>query len=328
MNIAILGLGQIGASIGLALAPHKERITRIGIDRESRVAQQAKKIDAVDKIALQRKTAVQDADLVLLALPSDELQETIAHIAPYLKEGAVVVDTSPAKSAVAGWMKESLPQGRHYVALFPAINPAYLLDPRGGIEAAHADLFKNGIVAVSTPGETSAQALQLATELVRLLEAEVLYTDMLEVDGIMSTVHILPQLIASSLLGMTVGQPGWRDSRKLTGRPYARLVSALHDQDGPGALGASALHNRENITRLLDRLINGLQKLRNDIANQDAKSLEKRLRQAYEGDQSWWQERQVGQWARQELGVQEIPTIGETWRGILLGGLGKKKTRR
>jgi prephenate dehydrogenase len=69
VNITIIGLGQIGTSVGLALADKTELVYRLGHDRELGKARKAKKMGALDKVSLNLPSAVRDADLVLLALP-------------------------------------------------------------------------------------------------------------------------------------------------------------------------------------------------------------------------------------------------------------------
>ena len=52
IQLTIIGLGQIGASVGLALAKHKESISRVGHDKDREAVNLAKENDAVDKIAM------------------------------------------------------------------------------------------------------------------------------------------------------------------------------------------------------------------------------------------------------------------------------------
>ena len=49
IQITIIGLGQIGASIGMALAPKSDLTDRIGYDVDPKVMRQAPKLGAVDK---------------------------------------------------------------------------------------------------------------------------------------------------------------------------------------------------------------------------------------------------------------------------------------
>ena len=168
-QITIIGLGQIGTSVGLALSGHKEEMKRVGHDLDIVIARQAEKIGAIDRVAVNIPSAVEKSEVVLLSLPSDQVFETLELIAPYLAEGCVVLDTAPIKQAVFDWIQELLPAGRFYVGLIPVINPAYLNEGTNGQEAAHADLFHNGLMAVAAPSSTHPDALQFASDLTRLI---------------------------------------------------------------------------------------------------------------------------------------------------------------
>ena len=125
IQITIIGLGQIGASIGLALAKIKDQAIRIGNDREPGIARQAEKSGAVDKTMINLPSAVKDADIVILALPVDEIRETMEVIAQDLKPGVVLIDTSPVQGGLLQWAQELLPgNDRYFVALTPSLNPA------------------------------------------------------------------------------------------------------------------------------------------------------------------------------------------------------------
>jgi len=110
VQLTIVGLGQIGTSVGLALAEESELIYRMGHDREIRAARRAEKLGALDKVSVNLLSAVEEADLVLLALPVDQIQETLKFIKDDLKPAAVVMDTGPVKQTVASWAKELLPE--------------------------------------------------------------------------------------------------------------------------------------------------------------------------------------------------------------------------
>ncbi len=97
IQITIIGLGQIGASIGLALAERKDSIERVGHDIDPGVAKQAQKLGAVDRIEYNLPRSVENADVVLLSIPVDQMRETLEIIAADLKEGCVVLDTAPVK---------------------------------------------------------------------------------------------------------------------------------------------------------------------------------------------------------------------------------------
>jgi prephenate dehydrogenase len=324
IEIAIVGLGQIGASVGLALAEHTDLVHRVGHDRELGNSQRAKEMGALDGVTINLLSAVRSADIVLLSLPIDQLRETITHIAPELKEGAVVMDTGPVKEIVAAWAGELLPQGRYYVGLTPVLNPAYLHEHETGLKAAHADLFRSGLIAIVAPPRTPSAPIKLAADLARLLGADPLFFDPVEVDSLMAATHILPQLVSAALLSATVDQPGWREGRKIAGRAYAETTGAASLLGEPEALTSSALLNRENVLRWMDGLIAALNHLRADLYAQDAQALEARLQRARSGRETWWQQRQAANWQGEENApAVEAPTGSEVFGRLL--GLGQRK---
>ncbi len=297
IQLTIVGLGQIGTSIGLALAQESETFQRVGHDRDVEIARHAQKLGAVERVVANLPSAVREADIVILAVPADQIRPTLEIIAQDLRENAVVMDTSPAKVAAAAFAKELLPEKRHYVGLTPVINPAYLHQSEAGIAGAHADLFQRGLVAIVTPPSTSADALQLAADLVRLLGAAPLFADLDEIDGLVATTYVLPQLMAAALVNATVDRPGWREARKITDQSFAHASAPSISSYAASSLASSALLNRENVVRVLDGSIAELQALRGEIAADDAVALQKRLDSAWRGYGQWLKERLAASWA-------------------------------
>lgn len=323
VNITIIGIGQIGASVGLALAEHTDLVFRIGHDRELRKARKAEKMGALDKVFINLPSAVQDADLVLLALPVDQIQETLEVIKEDLKEGVVVMDTSPVKQVVATWTSEILPPERYYVGLTPALNPAYLHDIDSGLEAARPDLFRDGLMGIVSPPGVPSEAIKLAADLTRLLGASPLFADPVEIDGLVAATKIVPQLMAASLLNATVGKPGWLESRKIAGRSYADVSAPIMYPTEPKSLTTAAMLNRENVIRVIDSVVAAMNALRNDLKNEDEQALEERLIHAREGRQIWLQGRLAANWAAEETTSVEAPTASEMLGRFI--GRGRKK---
>jgi prephenate dehydrogenase len=322
VQITIVGLGQIGASAGLALAEHKSLLYRLGHDKDPEVAKKAQKLGAVEDVKFNLPSSVRDAKIVLLCLPVSELRATLESIALDLPEGAVVMDTAPVKEAVAKWAQEILPAGRYYVGLLPAINPVYLHRNETGVDSARADFFENGLISLNALPGTPEEAVKLASDLILLLGATPLYGDMFETDGLMTSTHLVPQLLAVALLNAVVDQPGWNDARKLAGRPFAALTSAAAYQDGLDGLTEATLLNRKNVARVLDVLISTLGNLRQDIADGNREGVFDRIEQALEGRERWVMDRFSGKGMEQEKAdLSEIPSVWER----LFGSRKKRK---
>ena len=77
--------------------------------------------------------------------------------------------------------------------------------------------LKKGLIGIVSPPQTDSGAIKLAADLTRLVGADPLFADPVEVDGLMSATHLLPQLLAAALLNATIDQPGWREAQKLAG---------------------------------------------------------------------------------------------------------------
>jgi len=325
VQVTIIGLGQIGTSIGLALAEHADLVRRIGHDKDHSVARAAEKLGALDEVKINLPDSVREADIVLLSLPVSEIRETLEVIAQDLKEGAVVMDTAPVKGTVTQWAKELLPPERFYVSLVPVINPEYLHEAEIGVPAARTDLFDKGLMMIASSPGTPGEAVKLAADLTRLVGATPFYADLAEADGLMAATHILPQLAAVALLTATVEQPGWREARKVAGRHYA---AGTIFPDGPQALREAALHNKDNVVRVLDNLIAALQGLRNSIAQEDRDGLSQRLERAAEDRETWMLQRFAADWVGEELKGEDAPQLGEVLKSVFFGVRKKKGEKK
>jgi prephenate dehydrogenase len=318
VQVTILGLGQIGASIGLALGEHKDLVRRIGNDAEPNIAKRAEKMGAVDHIIFNLPSSVRQADLVILAVPVGEVHGVLEVISQDLKEGAVIIDTSAAKEAVARWAAELLPPERHFVAWTPTLNPAYLHETVFGLDAAHADLFQNCLIFITTPPGAAAPAIKLASDLTSLVGGKPFFADQAEVDGLLAANTLLPELSAAALIHAVMDQPGWAEGRKLAGRQFALATSPILGLDGNQAVAPAALANRENVVRVIDNLIASLTQLRTAIQDNDSAGLQKQIQEAQEDREIWIGQRKINDWVSVDSPPSALPTAGDVL-GRLVG---------
>jgi prephenate dehydrogenase len=321
VQITIVGLGQIGSSIGLALKAHEVNVHRVGHDKDPQAAKEAQKAGAVDDVKYNLPASIREAKIVILALPLSAMRETLEIIAPDLQEGTLVLDMAPAKATVAAWAKELLPPGRFYIGLTPAINPEYLHGTEFGVKAARADLFEHGLMVVNAPLGTPGNVFNLAMEFVQLVGARPLLMDTTEADGVFSAMHVLPQLAAAALLDATVDRPGWQEARKLAGRPYATVTAGMAYHDDVESLQVTALGNRENVVRLLNVYIASLIRLRDEIDANDRESVNVSLEDALQGRIRWFDERIAADWLKGEAQQIDAPSFGDRVNQMLFGSM-------
>ncbi len=322
VQITIIGLGQVGASVGLALAAHKDDVFCVGHDKDFSIERAALQKGVLTKTEHNLPRAVQDAGLVLLALPVHQVRETLGFIAPDLMKGTVVVDTSPLKSEVANWARDILPEGCHYVGLVPTIAAEFLQETGKGLDSAKADLFKDSIFLVDAPAGTPGEALASVTNLVKLLGANIMIADIVESDGLMTSVYLLPQLVSAALLNANINQPGWKEARKVAERAFH---SATFMQDDPETLRMLSLQNRENVMRVLNTMISSLVDLRDNIEDGNDQAVKAQLQAAHKGREEWLDDRFSATWADKKAPPVDQISLKERLLGSLLGKSPKDK---
>lgn len=300
IQLTILGLGQIGTSAGLALSKYKDSILRVGHDKSRKAVNYAKENDAVDKTTLTLEGAVKDADIILLALPFQEIQPVLEFIAQDLKEDALVMDTAPLKNPVIGWAKEHMPENTHYVGLLPVIKSEYLEEFEHGPETAHEDLFEGSLMAVVTSHTASEEAINTASNFVQLLGATPYFADPLELDGVMSMIHLMPQILAAAMLDISQNAPGWREGRKFAGKEYTQMTNSFGKDEISGALSTAVNYNQENTTRLINDIIRYLVELRDMEPPPTQGDLKSRFEKLQLERDLWLDERQDTPWTERQ----------------------------
>jgi prephenate dehydrogenase len=194
-TVAIVGVGLIGASFGLALRKAGFAGEIIGVSSDAAIAGGLKR-GAISSAASLEKAA-QTADLVYLAQPVDRILETISLLAPFLRAGTLVTDAGSTKEQIVARAFAHLPAGS-----FLGGHPIAGKEQRGP-EAADADLFRDHLY-VLTPARTSDSLThnkgeQAFRQTLDSLGARVMEMSPQEHDHTMAFTSHLPQLLSTAL---------------------------------------------------------------------------------------------------------------------------------
>lgn len=300
IQVTIIGLGQIGTSAGMALRKYKPEILRVGHDKLREAVSYAQNNDAVDKTALTLSGAVKDADIVLLALPLQEILPIVEHIAQDLKEGALVLDTAPLKSPLIQGIEELLPENVNYVSITPVIKAEYLDEIKHGYETAHEDLFDKSVMGLIVSQTADEKAVNMAANFIHLLGASPYFIDAVEMDGLMSTIHLMPQLLAAVMLEISQEAPGWREARKFASKHFSQMTNSFGRDDMNGELAAWMELNPENTIRLIDDLIGALENLRDRTSAPNREELMEAFGMLQQKRDIWLDERIDSPWTTAE----------------------------
>jgi prephenate dehydrogenase len=247
-RLAIIGLGLIGGSLGLAIKRAQPKELEIsGFDREAGTAARARKSAAIDVEAREPARAVEGAAIVVVATPISQMRTAFEAIAPALGEGAVVTDTGSTKREVLRWARELLPEEVSFVGGHPMAGKEV-----SGLDAADASLFDAKPWAITPAPDTPVRAIQTIESLATLAGARPVVVDPAEHDTYVGAVSHLPIILASALFALASGSQAWPDLAALAG-PGFRDTTRLASTD-PDLSHDIALTNRENIVHWLDRL--------------------------------------------------------------------------
>ncbi|RPI55735.1 MAG: prephenate dehydrogenase, partial [Chloroflexi bacterium] len=289
-RIAIVGLGLVGSSLGLALRQAEVTSAVVGHDRDRKLSVEAKDRGAVDRTEWNLISAVEKSDIVILSEPTDALPSTMQAIGPYLRPGCVVMDTAPLKGPVLAWAAEFLPEQVHFVGANP------ILPSAAGSQPARADLFQRSLFCIVPSNTADEASVKLISDLVGILGAQPLFLDAAEHDGLLGGVEHLPRLLALALMELAVQQPSWRELRRVAG-PAFESGTRLVEEDA-ASLSLLAISNRENLLRWLDSYSAVLISLRQALAEGEAQTeaLTGRFRKAGEERRKWVADQAAGRW--------------------------------
>lgn len=217
-TVAIIGVGLIGGSFGLALqkAGFPGRI--IGVSSESTIAA------ALERGAIHRGVTLEEAaasaDLIYLAQTVSGILTTLDRLGPLVRPGTLVTDAGSTKVEIVRNAIETL-RGCHFLGGHPMAGKE-----ARGVEAADANLFRDRIY-ILTPRDSAEMETAEAKALVAWIErfgATVLMLSPEEHDNTVAYTSHLPQLASTALAAvlaalpadrLTVAGPGARDMTRL-----------------------------------------------------------------------------------------------------------------
>ncbi len=154
-RVAIIGLGLIGGSLGLALRQAKAARQVAGFDITKGVGDRARKLGAIDQSCASLADAVRGSELIILATPVGAMRPLLQQLATSASPGAVVTDVASTKAQVISWAEEYLPATISFVGGHPIAGKEI-----SGIEAADAALFKQCVYCLTPTKRTSPAALE------------------------------------------------------------------------------------------------------------------------------------------------------------------------
>jgi prephenate dehydrogenase len=201
-RVAILGTGQIGTMVGMALrAAPDHAVEEVAVwDRDPAAMEACLRRAGSDRLLKGPEEAV-GSDLIILATPVGQIVGLVRELGPKLGPRQLLVDTGSAKLEVARAMQRWVPETAGAVGGHPLCGSS---EP--GPWSADPALLK-GATFVLCPVRTDPPALGTARRLVELLGSSALELDAAEHDHLLARSSHLPHLVAAALAEMSGDVP-------------------------------------------------------------------------------------------------------------------------
>ena len=192
-NVLLIGLGLLGASLGMALRGKAYR--RLGWTRRSEVRTWALENNVIDESCDDLKKLLGKADLTVLCLPIPRIMEYIETYADCWKPGAVVSDIGSVKEVIVNCGEKFLaPRGVNFVGGHPMAGTEKM-----GPFAAFESLYANAEVFVTHTGNTQATAFQHVVEFWQAIDTKVVDINLREHDNLVAHTSHISHILALAL---------------------------------------------------------------------------------------------------------------------------------
>jgi prephenate dehydrogenase len=276
-QVAIVGVGLIGGSLGMILRRKALADHVVGIGRRVEHLKTAVELGAIDRYVADPKEGVQGSDLVILATPVDTYERHLKQWAHCLAPGAIVSDVGSVKGTLVERSEATMPAGVHFVGAHPIAGKE-----KTGVAEGSDQLFKGARCIVTPTEKTDAQALVRIKQLWEETGSVLLIMDPHLHDQILGAVSHLPHAAAFALMNALADLRDHQlPSLDLAGHCGGGLRDTTRIAAGSPEMWRDIfLWNRDNVAVFIERYEQALNELKRLIKAGDAAGIEKALERA------------------------------------------------
>lgn len=288
-TVAIIGLGLLGASLGMALRGKPYR--RLGWARRAEVRAWALANDVIDAGSEEIAPVLAGADLTILCLPIPRIMEYLETYVGCWRPGAVVSDIGSVKEVIVKCGEKFLsPRGVDFVGGHPMAGTE-----KTGPGAAFEELYVQAEVFVTRTAATAPAALRCVREFWQTVGTKVVEIGVREHDALVAHTshisHILALALTEAVLDCDPETRSLRYSGCATGfRDTSRITSS------PPSMWREIIeHNQPAVLEAVREFAARYKKLGELIENRDYDNLEAEFAKGKKLRDSWVNYKNHGQ---------------------------------
>jgi len=260
VRVAILGVGLIGGSVGLAAGRRLDAHV-VGFDSDPDAIAAGLEVGALHTGATSLADAVADADLVVVGVPVGRIAAVVAEALRHAGPDTVLTDVGSAKRPVV----EAISDGR-FIGGHPLAGAE-----TAGVRHAREDLFDGAPWYLTPRADASGVHFERLTRFVAALGARPQAIDAATHDRLMASVSHLPHVVANVLVAQAARALGDDGTLPATGPSF---------RDATRVAGANTamwtdiyLANRDALVDQLDDAVARLQAVRASLVAGDADAI-------------------------------------------------------
>ena len=197
MTVSIIGLGLLGASLGMAL--RGKGVKRTGWARREEIRRAALSYDVVDQVFDTAEEAAENSDITILAMPIPQIIEYIPRLGKVMTPGSIITDLGSIKHKMMTTSSGCLAEGVFYVGSHPMAGTE-----KSGFYAAFPTLYDNADVFVTPSLNTPKEAVDKLFSLWKLVGGHPSVIDSAHHDAIVArtshVLHVLASALATGIL--------------------------------------------------------------------------------------------------------------------------------
>ncbi len=271
MNIAIVGVGLIGGSIGIRLKETQFCENLIGVDKSETNQKKALQLGLVDEFR-SLEDALANCKVIILTIPVDAIMVLLPQILDKVTD-QVIIDMGSTKTNILNLISDHPNRGR-YVAAHPMAGTEY-----SGPEAAIPNLFKDKMMVYVEAFKSDEDAFELADSITEQLEMKTSFMTADEHDMHTAYVSHISHL-TSFALALTVLEKEKSQGRifELAGSGFQSTVRLA--KSSPDMWTPIFKQNRSNVLEVLEEHIKQLQHIYDKIDSEDYDAVHKWIKKS------------------------------------------------
>lgn len=267
-QLTVVGVGLIGASVGLAAKARGVAGRVVGVGRDQINLEAAVRLGAIDSYTTELAEGVRSASMIVFCTPVDRIAEQVIEAAQFCQPGTMMTDAGSTKAAIVAKVDRYIRRGANFVGAHPLAG-----SEKRGAGHGRADLFVDRVTVVTPSPLTDDATYHRVIDFWAALGSRVITMPPADHDEAVATTSHLPHVAAAAVAGVTpldllaLTAGGFRDTTRIAGGDPALWVAIFQA-------------NRDAVLAALSQFTNRLDQFRQLLEAGDGAGLQQWLDEA------------------------------------------------